>query len=61
MNAFPNSDPLQKFLRFGFQIVGYLTTVGLVAFLVLAWMLTAPFIRCGVYLSDLYHTRLNPK
>jgi hypothetical protein len=61
MNAFQHLGPLQKLLHFGFQIVGYLATIGLVAFLVLAWILTAPFMRCGVYLSDLYHTRLNPK
>jgi len=59
MNVFQNSDAFQKFRHFGFQVVGYLTTVGLAAFLILAWILTAPFFRCGVYLSDLYHARLN--
>jgi len=52
MNAFKNSDAVQKLLGFGFQAIGYVVTISLAAFLILAWILTAPLFRLGVCLSD---------
>jgi len=54
MNPFRHSEPLQKFLHFGFQATGCAATVVVMGFLILAWILTSPFLRIGVYLSDLY-------
>ena len=61
MNTFQNSDALQRLLRFGFNATGYIVTAGLVLFLILAWILTAPLFRRGVYLGDLYRIRFDPK
>jgi hypothetical protein len=40
------------------RVIGYVLTAGVVACLILAWMMTAPLLRCGVYLSDLYRRRI---
>ena len=45
---FKHPDTFQKLLRDIFQVIGYIATVGLAAFLILAWMLTVPFFRLGV-------------
>lgn len=59
MNSLQNSDTFQQLLRFGFRASGYVVTVGLVACLILAWILTAPLLRCGVYLSDAYRKQFD--
>ena len=61
MHTLQNSDPLQKFLHISFRALECVLTVGLGAFLILAWIVTSPLLRLGVYLSDLWRTRLNPK
>ncbi len=61
MNTLQNSDLLQKFLNFSFRALECAATVGLGVFLILAWIVTSPLLRMGVYLSNLWRTRLNPK
>ena len=61
MKVVQNPEPLQKLLHSGFRAIGYIVTFGLAACLILAWILSAPLIRCGVYLSDRYHARFEPK
>ena len=36
----------------GVQAIRYVFTGGMVAFLLLAWVLTAPLFRCGIWLGD---------
>lgn len=45
MNIFQNSDVLPKLVQFSFQAVGYFFTAGLVAILILAWVLTEPLFQ----------------
>ncbi len=47
----------EKCLSFGFRVSGYIVTVGLLAGLILAWLLTAPLLRGGDYLSNLNRKR----
>lgn len=61
MNTFPNSDSFPKFLHSGFRAFECVFTVGLGAFLILAWIVASPLLRLGVYLSDSCYRRLNPK
>jgi len=61
MKVVQNAEPLQELLHSSFRAIGYIVTIGLAACLILAWVLTAPLIRCGVYLSDRYHARFEPK
>ena len=61
MNAFPNSDLLQKFLNFSVRALECVGTAGLGAFLILALIVISPLLRLGVYLSDSCRRRLNPK
>jgi hypothetical protein len=61
MKDFQKTGALQKFLYSSFRAIGYVITFGLAACLILVWVLTAPLIRCGVYLSDRYHARFEPK
>jgi hypothetical protein len=61
MNTLQHSDPFQKFLHFSFRALECVVTVGLGAFLILAWIVMSPLLRLGVYLSDLWRTRFNPK
>jgi len=42
----------EKFLSLGFHATRFLLTGSLLAFLILAWLLTAPVFRCGSYLGD---------
>jgi len=58
MNSLQHFDTFQKLLHFGFRASGYVVTVGLAACLILAWLLTAPLLRCGVYMSVFYRNRL---
>ena len=60
MNVFRHFDSLQKLVRFGFRAIAYVLTIGLAAFLILAWILTDPLLHWGVYLSDLIRMRFNP-
>lgn len=39
------------------RILSYLLTAGVVVCLLLAWIMTEPLLRCGVYLGDLYRKR----
>jgi hypothetical protein len=45
MKTLPNFDLRQKFAHFGIQTTGHVIAVGVVIFLVLAWVLTSPFIQ----------------
>ena len=56
-----NSNTFQKCRRFSFQDVGNTVTAGVAAVLILAWILTSPFLRLGAYLGDLYRARLHQK
>jgi hypothetical protein len=38
---------------------GYALTLAVAAFLIVAWILTAPFIRWGVSLGDYYRKRFH--
>lgn len=61
MKTFQNSDTFQKFLNFSVRALECVLTVGLGAFLILAWIVTSPLLRLGVYLGDLRRTRFNPR
>jgi hypothetical protein len=54
MNALLHSDMFDKPLHFIFRVIRFVVTVGLGAFLILAFILTTPLLRLGVYLNDLY-------
>lgn len=41
-----------KLVQFGIQAAGYIVTFGVVVFLVLAWMLTSPFVWLGDWLAN---------
>jgi hypothetical protein len=41
--------------------VGWVLTAALAAFLIAAWILTAPLFRGGTFLGDLYRKRFNPE
>ena len=53
MNGAQNPGMFEQWLSFGFRASGYVVTIGLLAGLILAWLLTAPLLRGGVYLSEL--------
>jgi hypothetical protein len=57
MNVFKDSDALQKFLQLNFQAFRCVVTIGLAVLFIMAFILTSPLFRLGVYLSDL--CRLN--
>jgi hypothetical protein len=45
MKNFQNSDVFQRFALFGLQATGSVVAVGIAVFLVLAWIVTSPFIH----------------
>lgn len=45
-------EVMEKSLHASFQIVRYVLTAGLFGGLIVAWILTAPLFRCGVFLGD---------
>lgn len=45
IKAFRDFDMRQKLAQFGIQTVGNMVTVGVVIFLVLAWIITSPLIQ----------------
>jgi hypothetical protein len=61
MNAFQDSDPIQKRLRLGFHAIGNVVTVGMAVFLILVWILASPFLRLLVYLKDLFHAQFRQR
>jgi hypothetical protein len=49
----------QKLAQFGVQTIGHVVTAGVVVFLVLAWMLTSPFVQLGDRLAG--HGKIKAK
>jgi len=60
MSGLHHSVLAEKTGQAGVQAVRYVFTGGMVAFLLLAWVLTAPLFRCGIWLGD-YWRRAKPK
>jgi uncharacterized membrane protein len=61
MNAVQSSFGLKTFSRLTYWISGYLFTSLVAGTLIMAWILTSPLLRCGIYLSDLYRRQQKPK
>jgi hypothetical protein len=51
----------QKLVQFGIQTTGHIATAGLVAFLVLAWALTSPFVWLNDWLADNRREKIKEK
>lgn len=39
------------------RVIGYVLMIGVATFLILAWILTSPLMRWGVFLGDRYRKR----
>ena len=57
MKGAQNPGRSETWLSSGLRASGYAVSISLLAGLILAWLLTAPLFRCGVYLSELYRKR----
>jgi hypothetical protein len=57
MKAVPPDEVSEKLIGLALRMSGYVITVVFGAGLLLLWILTAPLLHGGIYLSDIYRAR----